>query len=52
MLGAGIVLLGLVWRLPGGHQHHAIEAELQVRLLAADQVAYVRRVEGPAEDAD
>jgi hypothetical protein len=50
--GAWIVLELLVRRLAGRHQDHAVEAELKVCLLRADQVAYVRRVEGPAEDAD
>ncbi len=50
--GARVVLELLVRRLAGGYEHHAVEAELKVGLLCADQVAYMRRVEGPAEDAD
>jgi len=38
--------------LPGRHQQDAVKAEAQVRLLPADQVAQVRRVEGPAENPD
>jgi len=38
--------------LPGRHQQHAVKAQAQVRLLPADQVAQVRRVEGTAENAD
>ena len=34
------------------HQHDAVEPELVARLLAPDEVAEVRRVERPAEDAD
>ena len=34
------------------HEHDRVEAELVAGLLRADEVADVRRVEGPAEDAD
>ena len=34
------------------HEQHAVEPELDERLLRADQVADVRRVERPAEEAD
>ncbi len=36
----------------GRDQHHSVEPELKVRLLRAHEVTEVRRVEGPAEDAD
>jgi hypothetical protein len=49
---SGVVVERLVWRLTRRDQQHPVERQLQIRLLAADQVADVRRVEGPAEDAD
>jgi hypothetical protein len=52
MFGARVLLQRLVRRLSGRHQDDAVETELEVGLLTADQVADVQRVEGPAEDAD
>ena len=51
VLRAGLVVDGLVRRDPGGHQHHAVEAQLKVRLLGADEVTKMWRVERPAENA-
>jgi hypothetical protein len=42
----------LVRRRVHGNQQHAVEAELRPRLLRADHVGDVRRVERPAEQAD
>jgi hypothetical protein len=52
ILGARVVFKLLMRRLPGRYQDDAVQAELEVGLLSADQVTYMRRVEGPAEDAD
>ena len=43
---------GLVRRHRDRHQQDAVEPELHERLLRADQMAEVRRVERPAEQAD
>jgi hypothetical protein len=51
MLGAGLRIDCLVRGRSGGDQHHAIEFELKVRLLGADQVAKVWRIERPAHDS-
>ena len=37
---------------PDRHQHHPVELQLDPRLLRADEMSQVRRVERPAEDAD
>jgi hypothetical protein len=52
VLRARIVVELLVRGLPGRHEQDALKAEPQVRLLPTDQVAQVRRVEGPTENAD
>ena len=39
-------------RPPDRHPHDDVEVELGVRLLRADEVSDVRRVEGAAEEAD
>jgi hypothetical protein len=52
MLDAGVGLDLLVRRLVHRRQQYALEVELHEGLLRADQVPDVRRVEGPAEDAD
>jgi hypothetical protein len=52
VLDPRISLDRLVRRLAYGHEQHALEVELHERLLRADQMADVRRVEGPAQDAD
>ena len=48
--GVGVGLL--VRRLGNRHQDDAVEPELVARLLGHHEVAEVRRVERPAEDAD
>ena len=50
-LGAGVVRRAPMRRLAHRHQQHAVQLELAQRLLRADQMAHVRRVEGAAEDA-
>ncbi len=50
--GPGSSSTGLCGRYPGGDQHHAVESELKVRLLGADQVTKMWRIEGAAEDPD
>ncbi len=51
-VGARVGLQLLVRRREHRHQHDAVEAELVERLLRADQVPDVRRIERAAEDAD
>src|SRR5579863_1484021 len=52
MLRAGLVLDRLVGRNAGRNEHHAIEPQLGPGFACANHVGEVRRVEGPAEDAD
>src|SRR5579863_9147892 len=52
MLRAGLVLDRLVGRNAGRNEHHAIESQLLPGFAGANHVGEVRRVEGPAEDAD
>ncbi len=52
VLGARLVLDRLVRRHPGGDQHHQIETELNVRLLAAHEVTKMWRIEAAAENPD
>jgi hypothetical protein len=52
VLRARIVVETLVRGLPGRHQQHTIKVKAQMRLLPADKVAQMRRVEGSAENAD
>src|SRR5882757_9373003 len=49
---AGLLVDGLVRRYPCGYEHHSREAELNVRLLGADQMTKMWRIERPAEDSD
>src|SRR5205085_1523219 len=51
VLGSRLVFDGLVRRYAGGDQGHAVESELKVRLLGADQVTKMWRIERAAEDA-
>jgi len=37
---------------PGRNQRHSIEFQLKVRLLGADEVTKMWRIEGPAENPD
>jgi hypothetical protein len=41
-----------VRRLPEGHEHDRVEAELPVRLLRQYEMTDVRRVESPTEDPE
>src|ERR1700749_3756656 len=50
--GSGLVLNRLVRGYPCGNHHHSIEMQLKVRLLGADEVSKVWRIERPAENAD
>src|SRR5215217_2468273 len=52
VLHARIGLDRLVRSDRDGHQQHAVEPELQERLLRADQMSEMRRVERAAEQAD
>ena len=52
VLCAGLALDRLVGRYPGRDQHHEVETELNVRLLAAYEVTKMWRIERPAEDPD
>ena len=52
MRNAGVALDLFVRRLVHRHEDHAIQAELEMRLLSADEVAEVRRVERASEEAD
>ena len=51
-LDARVVDRLLVRRRVHRHEQHAVEPELRPRLLRADEVADVRRVERPAEQPD
>ena len=52
VLAARIVERLLVRGHADRHEHDPVEPELHVRLLRADKMPEMRRVEGPAEDAD
>ena len=52
VLDTGVALGLLVRRLVDGHEHDTVQLELRERLLGAHQVAEVRRVERPPEEAD
>jgi hypothetical protein len=52
VLDAGFVLNRLVRRDPGGHQHDSVEPQVEVRLLRANKMTQVRRIERSAEDSD
>jgi hypothetical protein len=52
VLDTGLGLHLLVRRHARGHQQHAVEPQRHVRLLRAHEVAEVRGVERPAEQAD
>ena len=50
-LGAGVVVERPVRRLADRHEHDPVELQLDQRLLRANQMAEVRRVECSSEDA-
>ena len=52
VLGARLVVDGFVRWYPCRDQHHSVELELKVRLLGADEVTKVWRIERSAQDAD
>ena len=52
MVHPGVAFGLLVRRLEHRHEDDAVQLELRVRLLRAHEMADVRRVERPAEEAD
>ena len=52
VVGTRLVFDALVRWYPCGDQRHSIEFELKVRLLSADEVTKMWRIERPAQNAD